>query len=179
MEREKNYSRPEKLPWKMRSKPWRKHLPCWNSNALRYISRVGKNEKKEDVNLLLHFHPLCIIQFSTSFVFNKLLCNILSVFFLPIFILVYVSTDRQSEIIHIMWNFIYFFSLVHWYCKVLQYLTSQGGGPMKSKKKCTKCNGACFLQALFGEKCKIFLENVASPNWRKLQSLDRQLFCQP
>ena len=28
----------------------------------------------------------------------------------------------------------------------------------------------CFLQALFGEKCKIFLENVASPNWRKLQS---------
>ena len=38
---------------------------------------------------------------------------------------------------------------------------------------------ACFLQALFGEKCKIFLENVASPNWRKLQSLDRQLFCQP
>ena len=37
----------------------------------------------------------------------------------------------------------------------------------------------CFLQALFGEKCKIFLENVASPNWRKLQSLDRQLFCQP
>ena len=37
----------------------------------------------------------------------------------------------------------------------------------------------CFLQALFGKKCKIFLENVASPNWRKLQSLDRQLFCQP
>ena len=28
----------------------------------------------------------------------------------------------------------------------------------------------CFLQGLFGEKCKIFLENVASPNWRKLQS---------
>lgn len=61
-----------------------------------------QERKKEDVNLLLHFHPLCIIQFSTSFVFNKLLCNILSVFFLPIFILVYVSTDRQSEIIHIM-----------------------------------------------------------------------------
>ncbi|MGN0326581.1 MAG: hypothetical protein ACI4DW_09720 [Lachnospiraceae bacterium] len=37
----------------------------------------------------------------------------------------------------------------------------------------------CFLQALFGEKCKIFLENVASPNWRKLQSLGRQLSCQP
>ena len=30
---------------------------------------------------------------------------------------------------------------------------------------------ACFLQALFGENCKIFLENVASPNWRILQSL--------
>ena len=29
----------------------------------------------------------------------------------------------------------------------------------------------CFLQALFGEKCKIFLENVASPNWRKLQGI--------
>ena len=36
----------------------------------------------------------------------------------------------------------------------------------------------CFLQALFGEKCKIFLENVASPNWRKLQGLGWQLFCQ-
>ena len=29
----------------------------------------------------------------------------------------------------------------------------------------------CFLQALFGKSCKVFLENVASPNWRKLQSL--------
>ena len=28
---------------------------------------------------------------------------------------------------------------------------------------------ACFLQALFGESCKTFLENVASPFWRKLQ----------
>ena len=37
----------------------------------------------------------------------------------------------------------------------------------------------CFLQVLFGKSCKIFLENVASPNWRKLQSLDWQLSCQP
>ena len=37
---------------------------------------------------------------------------------------------------------------------------------------------ACFLQALFGKSCKIFLENVASPNWRKLQSLNWQLSCQ-
>ncbi|MDY2626866.1 MAG: pyridoxamine 5'-phosphate oxidase family protein, partial [Lachnospiraceae bacterium] len=37
----------------------------------------------------------------------------------------------------------------------------------------------CFLQALFGEKCKIFLENAASPNWRKLQSLGWQLLGQP
>ena len=29
----------------------------------------------------------------------------------------------------------------------------------------------CFLQVLFGKSCKIFLENVASPNWRILQSL--------
>ena len=29
---------------------------------------------------------------------------------------------------------------------------------------------ACFLQDLFGENCKTFLANVASPNWRKLQS---------
>ena len=36
----------------------------------------------------------------------------------------------------------------------------------------------CFLQALFGKSCKIFLENVASPNWRKLQSLNWQLSCQ-
>ena len=40
------------------------------------------------------------------------------------------------------------------------------------------CLLSCFLQALFGEKCKIFLENVASPNWRKLQGLGWQLFCQ-
>ena len=38
---------------------------------------------------------------------------------------------------------------------------------------------SCFLQVLFGKSCKIFLENVASPNWRKLQSLDWQLSCQP
>ena len=38
---------------------------------------------------------------------------------------------------------------------------------------------ACFLQVFFGKSCKIFLENVASPNWRKLQSLDWQLSCQP
>ena len=37
----------------------------------------------------------------------------------------------------------------------------------------------CFLQVFFGKSCKIFLENVASPNWRKLQSLDWQLSCQP
>ena len=37
----------------------------------------------------------------------------------------------------------------------------------------------CFLQALFGKSCKVFLENVASPNWRKLQSLGWQLSCQP
>jgi hypothetical protein len=27
----------------------------------------------------------------------------------------------------------------------------------------------CFLQALFGQSCKIFLDIVASPNWTKLQ----------
>ena len=27
----------------------------------------------------------------------------------------------------------------------------------------------CFLQAFFGESCKIFLENIASPFWQKLQ----------
>jgi hypothetical protein len=27
----------------------------------------------------------------------------------------------------------------------------------------------CFLQALFGQSCKIFLGIVASPNWTKLQ----------
>lgn len=27
----------------------------------------------------------------------------------------------------------------------------------------------CFLQAFFGESCKIFLEKIASPFWRKLQ----------
>ncbi len=40
-------------------------------------------------------------------------------------------------------------------------------------------NPVCFLQALFGKSCKVFLENVASPNWRKLQSLGWQLSCQP
>ncbi len=39
-----------------------------------------------------------------------------------------------------------------------------------SNEKICIITGICFLQALFGEKCKIFLENVASPNWRKLQS---------
>ena len=28
----------------------------------------------------------------------------------------------------------------------------------------------CFLQALFGQNCKIFLDIVASPFWTKLQS---------
>ena len=28
----------------------------------------------------------------------------------------------------------------------------------------------CFLQALFGQSCKIFLDIVACPNWTKLQS---------
>ena len=36
----------------------------------------------------------------------------------------------------------------------------------------------CFLQVLFGEKCKIFLENVASPNWRKMQGPGWQILCQ-
>ena len=40
-------------------------------------------------------------------------------------------------------------------------------------------DSVCFLQVFFGKSCKIFLENVASPNWRKLQSLDWQLSCQP
>ena len=29
----------------------------------------------------------------------------------------------------------------------------------------------CFLQALFGKSCKIFLDIVACPNWTKLQRL--------
>ena len=29
----------------------------------------------------------------------------------------------------------------------------------------------CFLQALFGQSCKIFLDIVACPFWTKLQSL--------
>ena len=29
----------------------------------------------------------------------------------------------------------------------------------------------CFLQVLFGQSCKIFLDIVACPNWTKLQSL--------
>ena len=37
----------------------------------------------------------------------------------------------------------------------------------------------CFLQALFGQSCKTFLDIIASPNWKKLQSLDWQLSCQP
>ena len=37
----------------------------------------------------------------------------------------------------------------------------------------------CFLQALFGQSCKTFLDIIASPNWTKLQSLDWQLSCQP
>ena len=31
----------------------------------------------------------------------------------------------------------------------------------------------CFLQALFGQSCKIFLDIVACPNWTKLQSLSQ------
>ena len=47
-----------------------------------------------------------------------------------------------------------------------------------------KCNCSfrvisCFLQALFGQSCKTFLDIIASPNWTKLQSLDWQLSCQP
>ena len=30
----------------------------------------------------------------------------------------------------------------------------------------------CFLQALFGQSCKIFLDIVACPNWTKLQRGD-------
>ena len=37
----------------------------------------------------------------------------------------------------------------------------------------------CFLQALFGQSCKTFLDIIASPNWTKLQSLDWQPSCQP
>ena len=29
----------------------------------------------------------------------------------------------------------------------------------------------CFLQALFGQSCKTFLDIVACPNWTKLQCL--------
>ena len=43
------------------------------------------------------------------------------------------------------------------------------------KEYCEKC----FLQALFGQSCKTFLDIIASPNWTKLQSLDWQLSCQP
>ena len=42
-----------------------------------------------------------------------------------------------------------------------------------------KLFGSCFLQALFGQSCKTFLDIIASPNWTKLQSLDWQLSCQP
>ena len=42
-----------------------------------------------------------------------------------------------------------------------------------------KCKIVCFLQALFGQSCKTFLDIIASPNWTKLQSLDWQLSCQP
>ena len=31
----------------------------------------------------------------------------------------------------------------------------------------------CFLQDLFGESCKTFLANVASPKWRKLQNCQK------
>lgn len=31
-------------------------------------------------------------------------------------------------------------------------------------------NAECFLQVLFGQSCKIFLDIVACPNWTKLQS---------
>ena len=48
----------------------------------------------------------------------------------------------------------------------------------RAQRKLNEARIPCFLQALFGEKCKIFLENVASPNWRKLQGLGWQLFCQ-
>lgn len=30
---------------------------------------------------------------------------------------------------------------------------------------------ACFLQVLFGQSCKTFLDIVACPNWTKLQSV--------
>lgn len=30
---------------------------------------------------------------------------------------------------------------------------------------------SCFLQALFGQSCKTFLDIVACPNWTKLQSI--------
>ncbi len=33
----------------------------------------------------------------------------------------------------------------------------------------------CFLQAIFPKSCRMFLENVASPIWRKLQRLSRNL----
>ena len=37
--------------------------------------------------------------------------------------------------------------------------------------KCSICGHglSCFLQAFFGESCKMFLEKIASPFWRKLQ----------
>ncbi len=36
-------------------------------------------------------------------------------------------------------------------------------------------NEKCFLQAIFPKSCRMFLENVASPIWRKLQRLSRNL----
>lgn len=37
----------------------------------------------------------------------------------------------------------------------------------------------CFLQALFGQSCKTFLDIIASPNWTKLQRLYMPIFFLP
>ena len=39
----------------------------------------------------------------------------------------------------------------------------------KLPSECAYIDYKCFLQAFFGESCKIFLENIASPFWQKLQ----------
>ena len=41
----------------------------------------------------------------------------------------------------------------------------------KLKRRDAYTSGVCFLQVLFGQSCKTFLDIVACPNWTKLQSV--------
>ena len=52
-----------------------------------------------------------------------------------------------------------------------QWLSEETGFEIRENSKVRVSDvKECFLQDLFGENCKTFLANVASPNWRKLQS---------